>query len=133
MKQETEVTSLMQMLGGASRPRDLEPIGVIDIGSNSVRLVVYEGAVRAPTPLFNEKVLCGLGRTVATTGNLGPEAIERTIVALTRFKAVARVLKVKTLKAFATAAVRDAGDGPAFIARAEKSLRCEHRNPLRPA
>jgi exopolyphosphatase / guanosine-5'-triphosphate,3'-diphosphate pyrophosphatase len=121
LKQETDVTSLMQMLGGASRPRDLEPIGVIDIGSNSVRLVVYEGAVRSPTPLFNEKVLCGLGRTVATTGHLGAEAVERTLVALTRFKAVARVLKVKTLKAFATAAVRDAGDGPSFIARAEKA------------
>ena len=36
---------------------ELEPLGVIDIGSNSVRLVVYEGAVRSPTPLFNEKVL----------------------------------------------------------------------------
>ena len=46
---------------------ELEPIGVIDIGSNSVRLVVYEGAVRSPTPLFNEKVLCGLGRSVATS------------------------------------------------------------------
>jgi exopolyphosphatase/guanosine-5'-triphosphate,3'-diphosphate pyrophosphatase len=115
------VTSLMQMLGGARQPRELEPIGVIDIGSNSVRLVVYEGAVRSPTPLFNEKVLCGLGRTIATTGRLGPEPVERTIHALTRFKAVARILKVKTLKAFATAAVRDAGDGPEFIARAEKA------------
>ena len=115
------MTSLMQMLGGASRPRELEPIGVIDIGSNSVRLVVYEGAVRSPTPLFNEKVLCGLGRTVATTGHLGAEPIERTIAALTRFRAVARILKVKNLRAFATAAVRDAGDGPAFIGRAEKA------------
>ena len=54
-----------------ARLPSLEPIGVIDIGSNSVRLVVYEGAVRAPTPLFNEKVLCGLGRSVASTGSLG--------------------------------------------------------------
>ena len=53
----------------------MEPIGVVDIGSNSVRLVVYEGAVRAPTPLFNEKILCGLGRSVATTGSLGVEAV----------------------------------------------------------
>lgn len=115
------MTSLMQILGGTRRPPDLEPIGVIDIGSNSVRLVIYEGAVRSPTPLFNEKVLCGLGRTVATTGRLGAEPVERTIQALSRFKAVARVLKVKTLKAFATAAVRDADDGPDFIARAEKA------------
>ena len=46
------------------------PIAVIDIGSNSVRLVVYEGLTRSPTPIFNEKVLCGLGREVQTTGLL---------------------------------------------------------------
>ena len=101
------------------RLADLEPLGVIDIGSNSVRLVVYEGAVRAPTPLFNEKVLCGLGRSVASTGKLGDDAIARALVALTRFSAIARILGVKHLRAIATAAVRDATDGPAFIARGE--------------
>ena len=60
---------------------DLEPIGVIDIGSNSVRLVVYEGATRAATPVFNEKILCGLGRSVATTGRLGKEGIDRALAA----------------------------------------------------
>jgi exopolyphosphatase/guanosine-5'-triphosphate,3'-diphosphate pyrophosphatase len=98
---------------------DLEPIGVIDIGSNSVRLVVYEGAVRAPTPLFNEKEMCGLGRAVAATGRLGAEAIEKTIRVLQRFHAVARVMGVKNLWAFATAAVRDAADGREFLAKAE--------------
>jgi len=44
------------------RIADLEPVSIVDIGSNSVRLVVYEGTRRAPTPVFNEKVLCGLGR-----------------------------------------------------------------------
>jgi exopolyphosphatase/guanosine-5'-triphosphate,3'-diphosphate pyrophosphatase len=112
---------LIEMLRGTQRALDLEPIGVIDIGSNSVRLVVYEGAVRSPTPIFNEKVLCGLGRNLATTGHLGGEAVERTLEALRRFRAVARVLKVKNLKAFATAAVRDAGDGEIFIARGEKA------------
>lgn len=97
----------------------LEPIGVIDIGSNSVRLVVYEGAVRSPTPLFNEKVLCGLGRSVATTGSLAPDAVERAIHALVRFKAIARVLGVKNIKAIATAAVREATNGVEFIARGE--------------
>jgi exopolyphosphatase / guanosine-5'-triphosphate,3'-diphosphate pyrophosphatase len=107
--------------GTAAAPfaRDLEPIGVIDIGSNSVRLVVYEGAVRAPSPLFNEKVLCGLGRSVATTGRLGDEGVARALAALRRFGAIARVLGVKNLWAIATAAVRDAVDGPAFIARGE--------------
>ena len=95
------MTSLIEMLRGTQRELDLEPIGVIDIGSDSVRLVVYEGAVRSPTPIFNEKVLCGLGRNLATTGHLGKDAVERTLESLRRFRAVARVLKVKNLKAFA--------------------------------
>jgi exopolyphosphatase / guanosine-5'-triphosphate,3'-diphosphate pyrophosphatase len=115
------VTDQSQIPSDRGRFADLEPLGVIDIGSNSVRLVVYEGAVRAPTPLFNEKVLCGLGRSVATTGKLGDDAIERALAALTRFRAVARILRVKHLRAIATAAVRDADDGPAFIARGEKA------------
>ncbi len=100
----------------------MEPIGVIDIGSNSVRLVVYEGAVRAPTPVFNEKVLCGLGRSVATTGSLGTEAVERALTALARFKVIARILSVKNLRVIATAAVRDAQNGREFIERGERTL-----------
>jgi exopolyphosphatase / guanosine-5'-triphosphate,3'-diphosphate pyrophosphatase len=103
------------------RTATLEPLGVIDIGSNSVRLVVYDGAIRAPTPLFNERVLCGLGRSVGTTGRLGKDSVERTLAALTRFGAIARILDVKNLRAIATAAVREAEDGPDFIARAEKA------------
>jgi exopolyphosphatase/guanosine-5'-triphosphate,3'-diphosphate pyrophosphatase len=104
------------------RKGELEPIGVVDIGSNSVRLVIYEGAVRSPTPIFNEKVLCGLGRQVASTGHLGEEAVERTLTALARFRAIARILRVKNIRAIATAACRDAVDGPAFIQRGEKVL-----------
>ena len=115
------LTSLERLFGEKRRFQDLEPIGVIDIGSNSVRLVVYEGAVRAPTPLFNEKVLCGLGRSIATTGHLGAESVERTLAALVRFRSIARILEVKNVRAFATAAVREAADGPEFIARAEKA------------
>jgi exopolyphosphatase / guanosine-5'-triphosphate,3'-diphosphate pyrophosphatase len=102
--------------------RDLEPMGVVDIGSNSVRLVVYEGAVRSPTPIFNEKVLCGLGREVASTGRLEHESIERALEALTRFRAILRLLDVKHVRAIATAACRDAVNGPDFIVRAEKAL-----------
>ena len=104
------------------RKGELEPIGVVDIGSNSVRLVIYEGAVRSPTPIFNEKVLCGLGRQVASTGHLGEEAVERTLAALGRFRAIARILRVKNIRAIATAACREAVDGPAFIQRGEKVL-----------
>ncbi len=107
---------------GFGRKGELEPIGVVDIGSNSVRLVIYEGAVRSPTPIFNEKVLCGLGRQVASTGHLGEEAVERTLTALGRFRAIARILRVKNIRAIATAACREAADGPAFIQRGEKVL-----------
>ena len=98
---------------------DLEPLGVIDIGSNSVRLVIYEGAVRAAAPLFNEKVLCGLGKQVQSTGRLGEEAISRALAALVRFRSIARALGTKNLRAIATAAVRDAEDGADFITRGE--------------
>lgn len=107
---------------GGRRVIGLEPLGVVDIGSNSVRFVVYEGAIRAATPLFNEKLLCGLGRTLATTGRLEQSGAERALAAMARFHAIARVLSVKNLRAVATAAVRDAEDGPAFIAKCEASL-----------
>ena len=108
-------------------------MGVVDIGSNSVRLVVYEGAVRSPTPIFNEKVLCGLGRQVGSTGKLGEESVERALEALSRFRAIARILGVKNICAIATAACRDASDGPEFIARGEQALRHPHPGPVRPA
>ena len=101
---------------------ELEPISVVDIGSNSVRLVVYEGAIRSPAPLFNEKVLCGLGRTVASTGKLDADAVERAIEALRRFHAINRVLSVKNVRVIATAAVREAANGPEFIARGEEAI-----------
>ena len=59
------------------------PVSVVDIGSNSVRLVVYDGLRRAPTPVFNEKILAGLGRGVATTRQLNPQGMERALAALT--------------------------------------------------
>ena len=116
------MASLTQLLSERGRTRELEPIGVVDIGSNSVRLVVYEGAVRAPTPVFNEKVLCGLGRSVATTNRLGDEGVERALAALARFHAVARNMGVKNVRAIATAAVREADNGPDFISRGERAL-----------
>ena len=116
------MTSLERLFGEQSRVHELEPIGVIDIGSNSVRLVVYEGAVRAPTPIFNEKVLCGLGRSIATTGKLGEEsrrAGARSAAPLPRH--LAHPQASRTCARIATAAVREADDGADFIARAEKA------------
>jgi exopolyphosphatase/guanosine-5'-triphosphate,3'-diphosphate pyrophosphatase len=96
------------------------PVGVIDIGSNSVRLVVYEGLTRNPTPIFNEKVLCGLGREVQSTGLLADDAIEKTYATLTRFRALCDTMQVSRVWGLATAACRDAENGPAFIARARR-------------
>ncbi len=88
-----------------------------------MRLVVYEGLTRAPTPIFNEKVLAGLGREVQTTGLLAPEAIETALDALRRFRALCDILHVRKIWAIATAACRDASNGGAFIAQAERICR----------
>ncbi|MFN3869227.1 MAG: Ppx/GppA family phosphatase [Hyphomicrobiaceae bacterium] len=118
------MANFWQLISGASGKRELEPIAVVDIGSNSVRLVVYEGTVRAPTPIFNEKVLCGLGRTVASTNRLEQDAVDRALLALRRFHAIARGMRVKNVWAIATAAVREAQNGSLFIAGAERALGC---------
>lgn len=106
--------------GDTGRAAELDPIAVIDIGSNSVRLVVYEGALRASAPLFNEKVLAGLGRNIASTGRLGTEGINRALATLRRFMAVSRTLGARSIRILATAAVREAADGPDFIAKGEE-------------
>ena len=108
--------------GVVRRAADPKPVGVVDIGSNSVRLVVYESAVRAPTPLFNEKVLAGLGRSIASTGALDNEAIESALVGLVRYRAILDVLGVENVRAIATAACREASNGAAFLARAQAAL-----------
>src|SRR6266849_2266648 len=97
------------------------PVAVIDIGSNSVRLVVYEGLARSLTPIFNEKVLAGLGREVLTTGLLAADAVDKALAALTRFRALCDAMSVGKVWAIATAACRDARNGPAFIVRAAKA------------
>ena len=95
-------------------------IAVIDIGSNSVRLVIYEGMARSPTPIFNEKVLAGLGRRVQTTGLLAQDAMDTALAALVRFRALCDIQRVTKIWAIATAACRDASNGPDFIAKAER-------------
>ena len=99
------------------------PIAVIDIGSNSVRLVVYEALRRAPTPIFNEKVLAGLGRQVQTTGLLADDAMATALTALRRFRSLCDILHVRRIWAIATAACRDARNGRGFIAQAERICR----------
>ncbi|MGC1558899.1 MAG: exopolyphosphatase [Bradyrhizobium sp.] len=103
------------------RPRKRAPsVAVIDIGSNSVRLVVYEAMARSLITIFNEKALCGLGREVQSTGLLAPDAVTKALTSLRRFRALCRVMKVRRVHAIATAACRDASNGADFIAKAER-------------
>src|SRR5436309_15211539 len=89
-------------------------IAVIDVGSNSLRLVVFERLGPSLLPLLNEKVMCALGRGIAASGRLNPEGVELAFGNLQRFVALARALEVDHIAIIATAAVRDASDGPAF-------------------
>lgn len=96
--------------------RKLARIGVVDIGSNSVRMVIFDGAARSPSYFYNEKVMCALGAGISDTGRLNPKGRERALAAIARFEAIAQSLGISPLTAVATAAVRDASDGPEFCA-----------------
>lgn len=96
-------------------------VAVVDVGSNSVRLVVYDRIERTPLPLFNERLMCGLGRGLSESGRLDPEAMERALGALMRYAALIRAMRVERIDAVATAAVREAVDGAAFVQRIEEA------------
>jgi exopolyphosphatase/guanosine-5'-triphosphate,3'-diphosphate pyrophosphatase len=98
--------------------RSFGPVGIIDIGSNSVRFVVYGGSERVPSMLFNEKVMAGLGRGLADNGRLDRQAMDMALEALARFRLLGKEMQLKKLHAVATAAVRDASNGAEFIERA---------------
>lgn len=104
------------------RLQDRRPLAVIDIGSNSVRLVVYEGVARSPTVLFNEKMMAGLGRGIVATGRLDKEAVIRAVEELRRFRALAYQAGAVSLHVIATGAVREAENGMDFVAKAENIL-----------
>jgi exopolyphosphatase/guanosine-5'-triphosphate,3'-diphosphate pyrophosphatase len=97
------------------------PVAIVDIGSNSVRLVVYEGETRTAATLQNEKSICGIGRDMVTTGRLHAEGCTEALEALARFRLIADGLGIPVREAVATAAARDASNGTEFIARAEKA------------
>jgi exopolyphosphatase/guanosine-5'-triphosphate,3'-diphosphate pyrophosphatase len=107
-------------IAARARSKDGPPVAVIDIGSNSVRLVVFEALKRSLTPIFNEKVLAGLGREVLSTRLLAPDTVDKALAALRRFRALREAIGVAKVFAIATAACREASNGAAFIAEAEK-------------
>lgn len=113
--------------GYRTEPPKYKPVAVVDIGSNSVRLVVYDGLRRSPTPIFNEKVLCGLGKGVAISGRLNEAAVTRALAALRRFRELVRQMGATRVFAVATAAAREAKNGPDFIKAAEKAMACKIR------
>lgn len=89
---------------------------IVDIGSNSIRLVVYGGPPNAPVPLYNDKIVASLGRGVVADGRLDPESVSMALKALKRFAALLRLLDGVPVRAVATAAVRDAANGAEFLA-----------------
>src|SRR5579875_3226736 len=89
---------------------------VVDLGSNSVRLVVFEGRGRNPVVIFNEKAVLRLGRGLHATGRLNEEGVEQAVTVLGRYAALARAMDAAPFEMLATAAVRDASNGPDFVA-----------------
>ncbi len=100
----------------------LSRIGIIDIGSNSVRMVVFSSQTRLPIPIFNEKVTCGLGRNIGKTNQLNPEGRDLALQSLERFCGMAKEMQIDTLKIIATSAVREAKDGKQFAQKIERSF-----------
>ncbi len=105
----------MQTLNTGSGSAALGRQAVIDIGSNSIRLVIYEGPLRSPFAIFNEKALCGLGRDVGPNGALNPAAVASAFATLRRFRLLLDENGRPTTRVIATAAVREAADGPEFV------------------
>jgi len=104
------------------KPTTISRIGVIDIGSNSVRFVIYDLFGASFTPIYNEKVLAGLGRDLRKSGELSVEGTQRAFTALKRFKYIVEAQGLKRVLIAATAALRDAQDAPAFITKVRNEI-----------
>lgn len=102
----------MQSSSATTPPR----CAVVDLGSNSVRLVVFEGLDRNPTTIFNEKAVLRLGRGLQDTGQLNAEGVAQAVDVMGRYAAIARAMRAEPFEVLATAAVRDAANGAEFVA-----------------
>lgn len=103
-----------------SGPDGLGKVAIIDIGSNTLRLVVYDAPLRLPIPMFNEKAQCELGRGLAASGRLNPAGVTMAYASLSRFINLSNAMGADHLELVATAAVRDAADGPEFVAEVKR-------------
>ena len=106
-------------------PAKSRSVAMIDIGSNSIRLVIFDVSAGYPHPLYNERVFCALGTDVGTTGRLPRDSIDAALAAVVRFVEVARRSGTGHLKAFATSAVRDAENGRALASAIRARTGCE--------
>jgi exopolyphosphatase/guanosine-5'-triphosphate,3'-diphosphate pyrophosphatase len=104
------------------RTPDTTRRAVVDLGSNSVRLVVFEGSSRNPVPIFNEKAVLRLGRGLQATGRLNEDGTAQALTVMNRYAAIARAMQADPFEVLATAAVRDAQNGPQFIAQLQARL-----------
>ena len=104
------------------RTPDTTRRAVVDLGSNSVRLVVFEGSSRNPVPIFNEKAVLRLGRGLQATGKLNEDGTAQALTVMNRYAAIARAMQADPFEVLATAAVRDALNGPQFIAQLQARL-----------
>ena len=95
------------------------PLGIVDIGSNSVRLVAFGGSARSPVPIYNEKIFCKLGESVAATGRIDGASLELTLATLKRFRAIGKRLGISDYRVVATAAVREAENRDEFVKKAK--------------
>jgi len=98
------------------------PVAIVDIGSNSVRLVAYQGLARALTPIFNEKTMCALGRGVVTTRRLPQDGVDKALAALRRYRVLYETMGIVDVTVIATAAARDASNGAAFLKAASEAI-----------
>src|ERR1700677_1235323 len=98
---------------------DRAPYAIVDIGSNSIRLLIYDQLGRAPMPRFNEKSLCRLAEGLAETGAIAPDHFRRAVEAVRRFRAIADAMGVSRIDAVATEAMRRASNGPKLAAAIE--------------
>ncbi len=107
-------------LRGKQFANSFSRVAVLDIGSNSVRLVIYDGLKRVPLPLFNEKVLCALARNLEKTGRLNKKGVKLALESIRRFAHIVKAMDIRSVYCFATSAVRDAADGDEFVREVEQ-------------
>ncbi len=108
------------ILNAGGKSRNGRRIAVVDIGSNSIRLVVFDRRGRVPVPVFNERVICGLGKGLAQSGRLSEEGKALAVPTLVRFARLAEAMNAAEVVLVATAAARDADDGPDFVQEVER-------------